>query len=184
METFAPVLEPDTQRLIDALMARHHLDRGIRHLTREDVRQHLLEACCRALVRFRPGDAKATTFLYTRIAGECKQLIRMHGTRTRSGRERPYPARLDLDDDDERADLGTVDDGVDELEDLKLALQALPAKHRLTLHLLYFEELTVNEVAARLGSTVSAVRTFRDQALVKARQAMVDGRPHARYSSR
>jgi len=65
--------------------------------------------------------------------------------------------------------------GVDELADLTLALSSLPSRLRLVLYLLFYEELTPAQVAARLDVTEETVRALRDAGLSKMRLALLRG---------
>ncbi len=75
---------------------------------------------------------------------------------------------LDVDTADRAGELGTVP--VDDLRiDLARALQSLPPHYRDVLLLRDLEELTINEIAERLGTTREAVkaRLHRARALVR-----------------
>jgi len=63
--------------------------------------------------------------------------------------------------------------GVDELADLTLALWQLPTRLRLVLYLLFYEELTPLQAAARLDVTEETLRALRDAGLTKMRLALV-----------
>jgi len=63
--------------------------------------------------------------------------------------------------------------GVDELADLTLALWQLPTRLRLVLYLLFYEELTPSQAAARLDVTEEALRALRDAGLSKMRLALI-----------
>ncbi|MCA9160255.1 MAG: sigma-70 family RNA polymerase sigma factor [Planctomycetales bacterium] len=54
-----------------------------------------------------------------------------------------------------------------------IALANLDPKYKLVLELLYFDQLTVEQTAARLESTPAAVRGLRQRAREKIREAMV-----------
>ena len=196
----ALVLEADVQGVIDAVIKRTHTDTGIGHgyLDAEDVRSSLQETAVRALHRYDPSLAKVTTFLWPRLWGAAIQLVRVHGVRTRAGNVRVHPASLDqrlrgvqhdavddreravewprpLDGGEALADPQAAEalEGVNELADLTLALSQMPSRLRLVLYLLFYEQLQLDQVAARLATTVEAVRALRDAALTKMRLALL-----------
>jgi RNA polymerase sigma-70 factor, ECF subfamily len=64
---------------------------------------------------------------------------------------------------------------------LRAALDRLPEKYRIVIHLRYLEYLSVSEVARRLGLTISAVKTRQVRAQKKMAKLLVESsQPHPR----
>lgn len=189
-------MEPDAQALIEVAMERAGIPYGVGHMSKLDVQQHLQLTALEAARRY-DDSVKFTTYLWPRINGECMELLRTHGTRLRhSGRLRldhpdnqtylsanvPTGCVVSTTASAVMADANYVgeagdwieDDedefeGVCEMADLTLALGRLPDRLRVTLYLIYFEHLTLQEAADRLRTTADALREMRDTALLKMR---------------
>jgi RNA polymerase sigma factor (sigma-70 family) len=192
--TYLPVMDADTQSMIDAAMVKSGIQGGIGTLTRDDVRQHLQETALQAARRF-DGSVKFTTFFYRRLNGECYQLIRNHGVRFRhSGRKRPVGVPLDerrngayygggdeahpgaarspaefLEDEEREEDFVAAN----QMADLALALGKLPARLRTVLYLLYYEGLAEDAAADRLAISGDCLRELRDAGLSKMRLTLL-----------
>lgn len=66
-----------------------------------------------------------------------------------------------IDDDDNPIDIpdsGNLDTNSEISLDLKNALNSIPAKYRTVIYLYYFEQLSTNDIAKAMGSTVPAIR--------------------------
>src|SRR3990167_4049567 len=174
--TVPTVLSPEVDKIIFDAMRQADIDRGIGYLDRDDVRAHLQECALSSLRRFDPGrGASVKTFLWARLHGAAIELVRIHGTRKRTGALRPAAVSLELLTAGTPGDLGIANrrygrsrdeliDPADEISDsdagtdLLLAVASLPAKMRLVLALLFYEQLTVTEAANRLRQDRKSTR--------------------------
>jgi len=188
--TAPTVLSPEVDKIIFDSMRQADIDKGIGYLDRDDVRAHLQECAIAALQRFDPcRGASVKTFLWRRLHGAAIELVRVHGTRKRTGVQRPQVLSMDhlawdpLDSarrsrdrqalrTDEPTDPTDQISDIDAGADLLLAVASLPVKMRLVLALLFYEQLTVTETASRLHQPEETVRALRDGAIVKLRRAL------------
>ena len=181
-------ITPEIEKIIFDAMRSADVDRGIGYLDAEDVVSHLQLAALQAIKRFDPArGASIKTFLWTRLRGEAVELVRVHGSRKRTGTPRPPVLSL------ERSQLRSqgaqnkrwqgateceTPDPTDEISDfnagadLVLAVSRLPTKMRLVLALLFYEGLTVSAAAGRLRQPEETVRALRDGAVGKLRLAL------------
>ena len=81
-----------------------------------------------------------------------------------------WRSRVVLGPVDEPADTFRFD--VEEYDELFRALTALPEEYRSSLHLFYFEDLPVSQIAALLGQTPGAVKTRLSRGRTLLRQTM------------
>jgi len=190
----AAVLSPEVEKIIFDSMRQADIERGIGYLDGDDVRAHLQECALAALKRFQPErGVTVTTYLWRRLHGAAVELVRVHGTRRRTGTLRPasvslqaYLARLshhpfeveEQGNPDAERGLDFLADANDELADgevaadLLLAVSRLPARMRLVLALLFYEGLSLPQAASRLRQPEETVRALRDGAVTQLRLAL------------
>jgi len=140
------------------------------HHDASDLTQDSFLKAYRAIGRFR-GDSAFSTWLYRIAVNTCLNF--------RASRHRPSE---ELKDD--VVDAGPrVDDRIedDELsQQVREAVSRLPEKQRATLILKVYNDLTHEEVAAILGSTVGTVKANLFHALGNLRKAMAGTAPAGR----
>jgi RNA polymerase sigma-70 factor (ECF subfamily) len=147
---------------------RPHIEKQLlRYPISDDDRQDLLQSTLVQIIRrvgsFR-GDSSFSTWLFRVTANEALMMMRSqrrHRARLVQGLDLEdlagLPAANDAARGDERADVSAVQNERDAR--VRAALAELPAEYRAVVALHYNEDLGLQEIADRLGSTESAVRS-------------------------
>jgi RNA polymerase sigma-70 factor (ECF subfamily) len=155
---------------LDALARslRPHIEKQLlRYPLSEDDRQDLLQSTLVQIIRrvgsFR-GDSSFSTWLFRVTANEALMMMRSqrrHRARLVQGLDLEdlgsLPAANDAVGGSERADVSAAQNERDAR--VRAALAELPADYRDVVSLHYHEDLGLQEIADRLGSTESAVRS-------------------------
>ena len=187
--TAQALMGPDAQGLLDRAMKTAHIEEGVGDYTGEDVRSHLQEVALRYAQRFDPDrGVKLTTFLWQRVHGAAIQLVRSKGQRTRLGAQRPAVVSLEGKERRMEEELGwgepelkdtLAGDGLLERSenqaDMVLAVGRLPARMRMVLYLLYYDQLEPEIAARRMRCSADCIRGLRDAAFLKLRLALLAG---------
>lgn len=183
------LMDPEAQGLLDRAMKTAHVEDGVGDFTGEDVRAHLQEVALRYAQRFDPNrGVKLTTFLWQRVHGAAVQLVRSKGQRTRLGAKRPAIVSLEGKERRMEEELGwdepelkdtLAGDGLLERSenqaDMVLAVGQLPARMRMVLYLLYYDQLEPEIAARRMWCSADCIRDLRDAAFLKLRLALLAG---------
>jgi RNA polymerase sigma-70 factor (ECF subfamily) len=147
---------------------------------RQDVLQSTLVQVVRRIGSFR-GDSSLSTWLFRVTANEALMLMRSqrrHRARLVEGLDLEDLASLPAANDasaNERADNSAVQNERDER--VRRALAELPSEYRDVVALHYHQDLGLQEIASRLGSTESAVRSRLHRARARLRSLLrADGR--------
>jgi RNA polymerase sigma-70 factor, ECF subfamily len=140
------------------------------HHDASDLAQDVFLKAYRAIGRFR-GDSAFSTWLYRIAVNTCLNF--------RASRQRPSEElKDDVADAGRRVDRRMEDDELS--QQVREAVSRLPEKQRATLILKIYNDLTHEEVAAILGSTVGTVKANLFHALGNLRKAMAGTAPSTR----
>jgi RNA polymerase sigma-70 factor (ECF subfamily) len=145
---------------------------------RQDVMQSTLVQIIRRIGSFR-GDSSFSTWLFRVTANEALMLMRSqrrHRARLVEGLDLEDLGRLPAANDaaeGDRADTNAVQSERDER--VRRALAELPLEYRDVVSLHYHQDLGLQEIADRLGSTESAVRSRLHRARARLRTLLRDG---------
>ena len=140
------------------------------HHDASDLAQDVFLKAYRAIGRFR-GDSAFSTWLYRIAVNTCLNF--------RASRHRPSEElKDDVVDAGPRVDDRMEDD--ERSQQVREAVSRLPEKQRATLILKIYNDLTHEEVAAILGSTVGTVKANLFHALGNLRKAMAGTAPGGR----
>jgi len=164
-EAFDPLVERyqrDVYRLCYRYVNNHH--------DASDLAQDVFLKAYRAIGRFR-GDSAFSTWLY-RIAGNT--CLNFRAARKAASEER----KDDVADAGRRVGDRMEDDELS--QQVREAVSRLPEKQRATLILKIYNDLTHEEVAQVLGSTVGTVKANLFHALGNLRKVMADTAPGKR----
>jgi RNA polymerase sigma-70 factor, ECF subfamily len=174
--------DPAALRTLVSALAPHIERQLLRYPVSEDDRRDLLQATLVQIVRrvgsFR-GDSSFSTWLFRVTANEALMMMRSqrrHRARLVSG--------LDLD---ELGNLGAANDGSEGARvdttaaaserdaRVRKALEELPAEYRDVVSMHYQHDLGLHEIAARLATTESAVRSRLHRARSRLREILERG---------
>jgi RNA polymerase sigma-70 factor (ECF subfamily) len=137
------------------------------HHDASDLAQDVFLKAYRAIGRFR-GDSAFSTWLYRIAVNTCLNF--------RASRHRPSEElKDDVPDAGRRVDARMEDDELS--QQVREAVSRLPEKQRATLILKVYNDMTHEEVAAILGSTVGTVKANLFHALGNLRKAMAATAP-------
>jgi len=168
-------------RLVTVLMP--HIEKQLLRypLTEEDRRdlvQATLMQICRRVGSFR-GDSSFSTWLFRVTANEALMMMRSqrrHRARLVEGLELEDLGGLPAANDAASTQQGDVRAETSERdEEVRRALAELPADYRDVVALHYSEDLGLHEIAARLSTTESAVRSRLHRARSRLRQILERG---------
>jgi RNA polymerase sigma-70 factor (ECF subfamily) len=134
------------------------------HEDANDLAQEVFLKAWRAISRFR-GDSSFSTWLYRIAVNAC---LNFRAVRRPSTQELPEGLP------DPRPGAATRVEGDEEARRVREAVARLPEKQRATLILKVYHELTHEEVAGVLGSTVGTVKSNLFHALGNLRRLMVE----------
>jgi len=118
----------------------------------EDVTQEVFEALFKYKGEFE-SDEHAKFWLIRVTANKCKSMWRT-----------PWKRRVDLSDEELTV---AKPNWTKEQEELYEALRKLPPKYAQCVHLFYFEEMKIKEIAEQLGISETAVSTILQRARQK-----------------
>ena len=135
------------------------------HEDANDVAQEAFIKAYRALDRFR-GDSAFSTWLYRITVNAC---LNFRAARRPTAEELPEA----LADARPRADEGVLSD--ERSRRVRAAIQRLPEKQRATLILKTYHELSHEEVAGVLGSTVGTVKANLFHGLANLKKILAEG---------
>jgi RNA polymerase sigma-70 factor, ECF subfamily len=126
----------------------------------EDVVASVFLAMVRGLASYRAGQAPFVAWLYRIASNEINRSIRKRRIRSFFGLY---------------TEIATPAESTDEAEQLRVALSQLPLHYQTALSLHYLEDLSINEVAAVVGSAPGTVksRLARGRELLKARLSQI-----------
>jgi RNA polymerase sigma-70 factor, ECF subfamily len=164
-EAFDPLVERyqrDVYRLCYRYVNNHH--------DASDLAQDVFLKAYRAIGRFR-GDSAFSTWLYRIAVNTC---LNFRAARKAASEE----LKDDVADAGRRVDDRMEDDELSQR--VREAVSRLPQKQRATLILKIYNDLTHEEVAQILGSTVGTVKANLFHALGNLRKAMADTAPGKR----
>ena len=164
-EAFDPLVERyqrDVYRLCYRYVNNHH--------DASDLAQDVFLKAYRAIGRFR-GDSAFSTWLYRIAVNTC---LNFRAARKAASEE----LKDDVADARRRVDDRMEDDELSQR--VREAVSRLPEKQRATLILKIYNDLTHEEVAQVLGSTVGTVKANLFHALGNLRKAMADKAPGKR----
>ena len=130
----------------------------------EDACQEALLRAQRAHARLRP-QSNARAWLYKIATNTALNLMRQ--------RRRQAARSVDVDPDSLPAEADSFDRR-EEVQALREAIQALPAKQRAALMLRRFHDLSYSEIAASLGGSPEAARANVYQAIRRLRQMLAE----------
>ena len=120
------------------------------HEDANDLSQEVLLRAYRALGRFR-GDASLTTWLYRIAVNTCLNRVSVKAPVTE-----PIDAATDVDTREESASEGLLRE--ERAEQVRQAVARLPEKQRAALVLRVYEDMTHQEIASTLGTSVGAAK--------------------------
>jgi RNA polymerase sigma-70 factor, ECF subfamily len=132
------------------------------HDDANDLAQEVFLKAWRAIGRFR-GESAFSTWLYRIAVNACLNF---------RARRRPETRELDAALADPRPNAAWQVEREDDAERVRVAVSRLPDRQRATLILKLFHELTHEEVASILGSSVGTVKANLFHALANLRRAM------------
>ena len=128
----------------------------------QDVQDAIQDTFCRYLEKkpeFRNEEHEKAWFIRTTI-NVCKDLLKAKWNRD--------IVRLEEWDSDDKV----PDAGGDVFDELREAILSLPEKYRVPIHLYYYEEYSVREIARLLHRTESAIQTQLQRGREKIKQKM------------
>ena len=164
------ICQRDEAALLDAYQRYHRLAALVaRRITRdeptvEEVVQDVFQAVWRSADRFEAGSSLAAWIVG--IARFCA----LNAVRSKSYRARRHEERLS--DPAVAAairGIGDIEDVLVLRESLRASLASLPAPQREALELAFFSQLSLSEIAAQLGSSISIVRRRLRRGLLRLR---------------
>ena len=150
----------------------------------EDVLQESFVRILRGFASFSPtgGEASLFQWMKTIVQNTAKDALRSN-LRSRVGLAADNDAKRQIDDSvyDFISSLAVAEDprasviarGQELTQAFRVALSNLDLKYQDVIQQLYFDQLSVEEVAAKLETTPAAIRGLRQRAREKIREAMV-----------
>ncbi|MGH7437176.1 MAG: RNA polymerase sigma factor [Polyangiaceae bacterium] len=164
-----------------ATVAPHVEKQLLRYPLSDDDRHDLLQATLMQIVRrvgsFR-GDSSFSTWLFRVTANEALMLMRSqrrHRARLVDGLDLEELGNLRAANDDEASRGDTSAEASERDTEVRRALDALPEDYRSVVSLHYSEDLGLHEIAARLSTTESAVRSRLHRARSRLRAILERG---------
>lgn len=129
------------------------------HEDAEDLAQEVFVEVYRSISKFR-GDSQFTTWLYRMAVNKSLNYLRYHKKRFRIYKSAESASEETLMNfpDDARTDIGVIES--DHRKALREALDKLPESQRTAFILNKYEELSYNEVAAVMETTLSTIESL------------------------
>lgn len=121
----------------------------------EDIHQEVFEKYLKKRPRFESAEHEKAWFLRVTV-NSCKNLWKT------AWRQKVVSLEEEMAD-------GVVQDKPDEIIDI---VKQLPQKYRIVIHLFYYEELTIEEIAKVLNAKPSTVRTHLTRARAKLKELL------------
>jgi RNA polymerase sigma-70 factor (ECF subfamily) len=161
-----------------AIVAPHVEKQLLRYPLSDDDRHDLLQATLMQIVRrvgsFR-GDASFSTWLFRVTANEALMMMRSqrrHRARLVDGLDLEELGTLRAANDDEATRGDSTAEASERESQVRQALDALPEDYRNVVSLHYQQDLGLHEIAARLATTESAVRSRLHRARSRLREIL------------
>lgn len=165
-------------RELVSIVAPHVEKQLLRYPLSEDDRHDLLQATLMQIVRrvgsFR-GDSSFSTWLFRVTANEALMMMRSqrrHRARLVDGLDLEELGNLRAANDDEGMRGDTSAEASERETRIRRALDALPEEYRNVVSLHYHHDLGLHEIAARLSTTESAVRSRLHRARSRLREIL------------
>jgi RNA polymerase sigma-70 factor (ECF subfamily) len=170
--------DQDALNELVAIVAPHVEKQLLRYPLSDDDRRDLLQATLMQIVRrvgtFR-GDASFSTWLFRVTANEALMMMRSqrrHRARLVDGLDLEELGTLRAANDDEALRGDTSAETSERETQVRRALDALPEDYRNVVSLHYQQDLGLHEIAARLATTESAVRSRLHRARSRLREIL------------
>jgi RNA polymerase sigma-70 factor (ECF subfamily) len=170
--------DPRSLRELVSIVAPHVEKQLLRYPLSDDDRRDLLQATLMQIVRrvgsFR-GDASFSTWLFRVTANEALMMMRSqrrHRARLVDGLDLEELGNLRAANDDEGLRGDTTAEASERERAVRHALDALPEDYRNVVSLHYQQDLGLHEIAARLATTESAVRSRLHRARSRLRELL------------
>jgi RNA polymerase sigma-70 factor (ECF subfamily) len=161
-----------------SVVAPHVEKQLLRYPLSEDDRRDLLQATLMQIVRrvgtFR-GDSSFSTWLFRVTANEALMMMRSqrrHRARLVGGLDLEELGNLRAANDDDAHRSDAVAEASERETRMRKALDELPEDYRNVVSLHYHEDLGLHEIAARLSTTESAVRSRLHRARSRLREIL------------
>jgi RNA polymerase sigma-70 factor (ECF subfamily) len=170
--------DPNALNELVAIVAPHVAKQLLRYPLSDDDRRDLLQATLMQIIRrvgsFR-GDASFSTWLFRVTANEALMMMRSqrrHRARLVGGLDFEELGTLRAANDDESLRGDTSAEANEREAQVRQALAALPEEYRNVVSLHYQQDLGLHEIAARLATTESAVRSRLHRARSRLREIL------------
>ena len=174
--------DPESLRELVSTVSPHVEKQLLRYPLSDEDRHDLLQATLMQIVRrvgsFR-GDSSFSTWLFRVTANEALMMMRSqrrHRARLVDGLDLEELSNLRAANDDEGLRGDATAEASERETRVRQALDALPEDYRNVVSLHYHQDLGLHEIAARLATTESAVRSRLHRARSRLREILE--RPH------